>query len=190
MKTSPKQRELRGLATLLGFPEHPVTFVPIIWGQKTPYTKAWQLVTPEEGAAEPYWKKLNRYGNTGLLLGEASGGLCAIDCDKDDDVKAWLKANPALHDTLQRVGKKGLVFIIRITDDIPRNRNFAGRGEWKAKGTQVVLRGGHPSGVDYRHNGKAPIPMSFRELTFPAGWEMKKSSRGTPQKKFFSILHP
>ena len=179
MHTPTKADELRQLALLLGSDQ----FVPIIHGKKSPYSKGWNSVTPEEVKSPAYQNMLLRYGNTGLLLGADRGGLCAIDCDNQASVDAWLASNPMLKQTTQRLGARGLVFLVCITDKeaIPRNRNFAEHGEWKAGGTQAVVRGQHPSGLQYTLNGKKPLRMKMEELKFPEGWEMSRTDNFPPQ---------
>jgi hypothetical protein len=174
MNLHQKKAELLRIEELLGGGQHDIVLVPVSLGKKSPFRKGWNSVTPEEAKDEKYQELLVHYGNTGVLLGAECGRLVGIDADSEEEAQAWMKANPRLEDTYTRTGKKGCVFIVRITDEIPGSRNFSGRGEWKANGTQVVVRGMHPSGVPYRDNDKPPLSMSMAELVFPDGWSLER----------------
>lgn len=174
MNLHQKKAELLRIEELLGGGQHDIVLVPVSRGKKSPFRKGWNSVTPEEAKDEKYQELLVRYGNTGVLLGAACGRLVGIDADSEEEAQAWMKANPRLEDTYQRTGNRGCVFIVRITDEIPGSRNFSGIGEWKANGTQVVVRGMHPSGVPYRDNGKPPLSMCMAELVFPDGWSLER----------------
>ena len=50
--------------------------------------------------APGYLANLNHGHNIGVLLGQASNGLCTIDCDDDAALEAFLRCNPQLRDSL------------------------------------------------------------------------------------------
>src|SRR5580765_7734974 len=84
------------LTALLG---EDVFFVPCEWGTKRP------LVTYVERPCEATRSKAYRAlfevqeVNVAVYLGKASGGLCAIDFDRDEDLAAFLALNPTLQKT-------------------------------------------------------------------------------------------
>ena len=67
--------------------------LPITIGQKGPRFAGWQNTTIQEMDDPAYLRELET-GNIGVLLGEASGGLCAIDIDDDALVEPFLEQNP------------------------------------------------------------------------------------------------
>jgi hypothetical protein len=52
--------------------------------------------------------------NVAVYLGKASGGLCAIDFDRDEDLAAFLAANPKLNQTTQSRGSRGGMLWLRM----------------------------------------------------------------------------
>src|SRR5437773_727845 len=101
---------LEGLTTLLG---EDVFFVPCEWGTKKP------LVTYVERPfaatkTEAYRAVFSVQDvNVAVYLGKASGGLCAIDFDRDEDLTAFLAANPGLGNTTQSRGSRGGMLWVR-----------------------------------------------------------------------------
>src|ERR1043166_2624701 len=99
---TPSARER--LEALLG---ENVFFVPCEWGTKRP------LVTYVERPFESTKSEAYRaiFGlqdvNVAVYLGKASGGLCAIDFDRDEDLTAFLAVNPKLTDTTRSRGSRG-----------------------------------------------------------------------------------
>src|SRR3974390_705225 len=80
-------------AALLG---SDVFFVPCEWGTKKPLVT--YVERPLEGTKSPAYRALfeGEPRNIAVYLGKASGGLCAIDFDADEDLAAFLAANPKL----------------------------------------------------------------------------------------------
>ena len=151
----------------------PVVF--IAWPRGRKGTKrAWGYLT-EAHMTPDYLAKLHK-GNIGVALGEKSGGLCAIDIDRDDLVEPFLAANPGLKLTLQTRRARGRVFWLRFTGDYPKQtRKFktgSGEeaGEFRSNGAQSIVWGTHPdTGRDYTFVVKGPVARIPREaLRWPA----------------------
>ena len=87
---------LQRFTSLLG---DDVFFVPCEWGTKVPLVT--YVERPFEGTKTPAYQAL--FGveptNIAVYLGQASGGLCAIDFDADEDLTAFLAGNPKLANT-------------------------------------------------------------------------------------------
>jgi P4 family phage/plasmid primase-like protien len=106
-----------------------------------------------------------------VYLGKASGGLCAIDCDADEDMVAFLAANPALANTTHSRGSRGGMVWVRVTGDYPKSCKSE-RFEWRADGNLSTIYGRHPKGMDYQLVCDAvPVALPFSEIVWPAGWE-------------------
>src|SRR5437016_4210453 len=103
--------DLLSLEKLLG---RDVFFVPCEWGTKKP------LVTYVERPFDSTKTEAYRAVfevlevNVAVYLGKASGGLCAIDFDRDEDLAAFLRVNPRLSSTTQSRGSRGGMIWVRI----------------------------------------------------------------------------
>lgn len=100
-----------------------------------------------------------------------SSGLCAIDCDADADMAAFLAMNPALANTTHSRGSRGGMVWVRVTGDYPKSCKSE-RFEWRADGNLSTIYGRHPKGMDYQLVCDAvPVALPFSEIVWPAGWE-------------------
>src|SRR6266571_3560930 len=81
------------LTALLG---EDVFFVPCEWGTKKPLVT--YVERPFEATKTEAYRAIFSVQevNVAVYLGKASGGLCAIDFDLDEDLEAFLAANPGL----------------------------------------------------------------------------------------------
>src|SRR6187401_3266918 len=89
-------RPLERFSLLLG---GDVFFVPCEWGTKKPlltYAERPFASTKSEAYRALFESEPT---NIAVYLGKASGGLCAIDFDRDEDLVAFLAVNPALQAT-------------------------------------------------------------------------------------------
>jgi hypothetical protein len=95
-----------------------VFFVPCEWGTKKPLVT--YVERPFEGTKSPAYRALFESGpcNIAVYLGKASGGLCAIDFDADEDLAAFLAVNPRLAGTTQSRGSRGGMVWVRISDRV------------------------------------------------------------------------
>ncbi|MEI8121781.1 MAG: phage/plasmid primase, P4 family [bacterium] len=149
-----------------------VVLLPIRRGEKGPLLPGWQLTTIEAMHDASYREQLGR-GNIGVLLGRASGGLCAIDIDTDAGVEPFLALNPQFRDTLASKGARGVQLWVKIAGEFPaltkiKTEAGADWGEWRADGGQSVIYGQHPSGMEYRRiNNVPPITVAFDEINWP-----------------------
>lgn len=158
------------LRKLLG---HDVTLLPIPSGKKKPVRTGWQKTDVSSMEKPEYLQTLRLEGNTGVILGSASGGLCAIDIDDEEQVEPFLVLNPALRTTLRSKGARGEQLWVRVTSSYPKLTKLTTEdgnawGEWRADGGQSVIRGTHPSGCQYRyvHEG-APVALAFGDIHWP-----------------------
>ena len=150
--------------------------LPIKKRHKGPSMKGWQKFTWEESQTAEYQEKLRSYGNTGVLLGSPSEGLCSIDIDDDSAVEPFLNANPTLRNTLRTKGSRGENIWVRINGTFPRVKKLKieeeAWGEWRANGGQTVIAGTHPTGRPYTIVREAPpIEIKFDEIVWPSQME-------------------
>jgi P4 family phage/plasmid primase-like protien len=157
------------LRTLLG---QDAVLLHIAPGKKVPTSTGWQLTTVADMERGDYLMTL-RHGNIGVLLGEASGGLCAIDIDDDDAVEPFLELNPHLRHTLRSKGFRGQQIWVRVATEYPALTKIVTTtaepwGEWRATGGQSVIHGAHPERVAYHFvNRAAPIEITFDQINWP-----------------------
>jgi phage/plasmid-associated DNA primase len=112
--------------------------------------------------------------NLAVYLGKASGGLCAIDFDSDEDLAAFLAVNPKLQATLRSRGSRGGMVWIRIQGEYPESCNPEHKHfEWRADKRLSTIYGRHPKGMDYTLTVDAtPVTLAFAEIVWPDGWEL------------------
>ena len=140
-------------------------------------------VCPATGDAY-FTRRFNGGGNIGVLLGEASAGLCTVDLDGEKEASTFLGINPGLRDTLQTARVRGRNFWVRIVGDFPAAGKLKDRatgqdlGEWRADGNQTVIHGaamdatkGETQPTAYRIVCDAPpLEIAFEEIRWPDGW--------------------
>jgi P4 family phage/plasmid primase-like protien len=186
---------ISGLYDLLG---ESAVLLPVPSEQKGPRFSGWQKVTLAATAADEYQDKLTT-GNVGVLLGEPSSGLCAIDIDEDALMEEFFKLNPALRNTLITRGARGVQVWVRCMHDpkagrrglpsYPKLYPLAYRkgerdvedpatgntvpshfGEWRSTGGQSIVHGIHPSGCEYtRVNAARVREVIFSSIRWPDG---------------------
>ena len=174
--------------------KHPVLlYIPA--RKKGPVFPGWPKITYEQTQDEHYQKLLREHPNTGVLLGEQSGDLEAIDLDTEALLEAFLALNPALQGTLRTRGARGAQLWAYFTGPRPRQvhplkvhkdspltagmefqrdkktgqiLDYQTVGEFRAEGGQSVVRGIHPSGCDYTWLvANPPITIAFEETWWP-----------------------
>lgn len=151
-----------------------VFFVPCEWGTKKP------LVTYtdrpfESTRSDAYRAVLNgSETNIAVYLGKASGGLCAIDFDRDEDMTAFLAVNPKLAATTRSRGSRGGMVWLRVQGEFPESCNPEHkRFEWRADRRLSTIYGRHPNGMDYTLTVDAPpVALTFAEIVWPDDWEL------------------
>ena len=155
-------QELLGKAVFLHWP----------WFSKG-IPRKWGHLRPKDMTRE-YLANLPQ-GNIGVALGEASGGLCAIDIDVDELVEPFLAVNPQLRDTLQTHGARGRVFWVRFIGEYPgifKLKTLSGgeAGEFRSTGSQSIIWGMHPdTKLPYKFVVKNPAKsVVFHLLRWPA----------------------
>lgn len=156
---------------LLGFKPY---WVPVKRGTKTPELAYVQ---------RPYAETLDRAyrallvdqrgdggPNLAIYLGAASSGLCAIDFDKEEHLKAFLAVNDRLLTTLQSKAARGAQVWVKIVGAYPESMSCAFY-EWRADKRLSTIHGVHPSGKKYRLLVKAPpVELAFSDIHWPDGW--------------------
>ncbi len=166
MTTAP---HVTNLIKLLG---EPVLLLP--WPTATKGTKIkWGHRTVEDMAKPSYTAQL-AHGNIGVALGEKSGGLCSIDIDVDEFVPEFDEANPSLQATLRSVGSRGCNVWVRLVGSYPnavkalKTRSGEKWGEFRSTGGQTIIYGQHPTGCQYRNNGKPVLQLEYGDIQWPA----------------------
>ena len=160
------------LTALLG---NEVVLIPVRTGSKAPLLDGWQNIRVESMGDPEYLANLTGC-NIGVVLGEASNGLCAIDIDSDEMLEPFLTLNPALRKTLTTKGKRGAQIWVKVSGAYPSAKKLkddSGRavGEWRADGNQSVIHGLHPEGMKYRRlNEASPVVIRFDDILWPANW--------------------
>ena len=163
-------------------------FVPCEWGTKKP------LVTYTERPFEAtktdaYRAVLNQpQVNLAVYLGKASGGLCAIDFDADEDLAAFLALNPALAATTRSRGSRGGMVWLRVEGEYPESCNPEHKHfEWRADKRLSTIHGRHPAGMDYTLTVNAvPMVVAFADIVWPEDWELpwKRGDDATLRKLY------
>ncbi len=113
--------------------------------------------------------------NIGVVLGEKSGHLIALDIDADEMVKPFLDSNPPLNATLQTRGARGAVFWLRMAGEYPaktvklKTHSGGDCGEFRSNGSQSIIHGIHPNGNPYQVVKIAsPLVVDFKRIVWPA----------------------
>jgi phage/plasmid-associated DNA primase len=120
-----------------------------------------------------------------VYLGKASGGLCAIDFDRDEDLSAFLLLNPGVAGTTQSRGSRGGMLWIRVKGEFPESCTPADKHfEWRADKRLSTIYGRHPAGMDYALVRDAPpLAVAFAEIVWPKGWELPWTESGDAKLK-------
>src|ERR1017187_282920 len=134
------------VTTLLG---EDVFLVPCEWGTKKPVVT--YVERPFEGTKTPAYRALfdGEPRNIAVYLGKASGGLCAIDFDAEEDLAAFLAANPKLARTTRSRGRRGGMVWLRIDGEYPASCNTA-HFEWRGGKRASPIPGAGPHREGHR----------------------------------------
>jgi hypothetical protein len=163
-----------------------VVLVPCRPLTKIAIPKAWQTFAISK-MQDPAYIRSFAGKNIGVVLGQASGGLCSIDIDADGDVEPFLADNPLLRETTRTRRARGCNVWVVIDGDYPRltpitvveGQGERKWGEWRAGGAYTVICGsaidrkkGETEPVEYRFLNRArPIRIRFEEIAFPSGFK-------------------
>ncbi len=155
-------------------------FIPIPFGEKGPKLAAWQQITFKDTIMKyqaAITRALKRGGNLGVLLGEPSNGLIAIDIDDDAmaDLFLPLQHDNKLAESFRSKGQRGFQIFARMYGYYPEYKTDVkladGRKlcEWRGGGGhQSVVYGKHPSGCRYTILVDAPVVgIQFSEIVWP-----------------------
>jgi hypothetical protein len=158
-------------------------------GKKGPLWAGWSKITYERTLKPRYQALLRSKANTGVLLG-VTDDLCAIDCDTDAALDAFLDENPLFKTTLRTRGAFGgqlwfysigerphKIESLKVKKDSPLARRareaadtegYVGIGEFRAEGGQSVIRGIHPDSFNYTWpEASPPITIAFSAIRWP-----------------------
>ncbi|MDR1282432.1 MAG: hypothetical protein LBK99_16660 [Opitutaceae bacterium] len=161
-------RELLGMGTF---------FVPNVPGTKHPPQGCSYKDRSLAETLSPTWlawfnPEYGNQSNIAIKLGGESGHLCAIDFDRDEDLTAFLDANPLLQGTLRTKGARGAQVWVRIQGgEYPKSGKTA-HYEWRANGNLSTIYGQHKSGVWYSYPVWAePMSVAFDAIAWPEDWD-------------------
>jgi hypothetical protein len=135
--------------------------------------KRWKHLTLESMGDPEYLRKLEG-GNIGIALGPKSDWLCAIDLDLDELRGTFLARNPWARQTTEVRGQRGCKFFVRIIGDCPTTAHLKRNGQdvaqWLAEGTQAIVSGTHPAGMEYAFLNRAyPVEIEYSAIIWPPG---------------------
>jgi P4 family phage/plasmid primase-like protien len=149
-----------------------VIFIPVQPETKKPSLNGWNKITLTDSRDERYVARLE-VSNIAVLMGKPSGGLCSIDIDSDEDVLPFLELNPALVNTLQTKGSRGMNIWVRIKGEFPsltplKTDEAHKWGEWRGDGGSTIIDGVHPEGMPYSRMVDAPpVEIAFADIKWP-----------------------
>ncbi|MDB4369454.1 bifunctional DNA primase/polymerase [Akkermansiaceae bacterium] len=150
--------------------------LPIREGSKATIVKGWPDKTFEDTQNSSYQNLLEGASAIAVSLGAPSGGLCSIDFDCEEAMRAFLRVNPFLEETLRTKGRRGANLWVAITGNIPSLTHFKDSsgnslGEWRSGRSYTIISGKHPNGVEYQTVvATKPLEISFEEIKWPQGW--------------------
>ncbi len=185
-----KKNMIDQIISLLG----KVVLLPVLYGEKGCKLNGWNNFTWEDTQKPEHQKMLLRYGNTGVLLGEASGMLITVDCDNDEFLDEFLAANPSMRASLITKGRRGGNVWLKISGQCPKSlrlkRNGTACGEFRSHGNQTIIAGRHPAGMDYRFvNEAAPMEVAYPNIVWPDGIEVGVKSGREGERDSSESLH-
>jgi len=146
------------------------TLLPVNKGTKKASLDTWKELTFEETLLDNFQDKLHQTTNIGVVQGSRSDNLCSIDIDSEEIVEDFIKHNPAFAKTLITKGNRGVNLWFRVVGDCPRLKKLkpTGTGEIRGEGAYTLIRGLHPSGVEYSIvNYHKPLSIKFEEIKLP-----------------------
>ncbi|MDB4412437.1 bifunctional DNA primase/polymerase [Akkermansiaceae bacterium] len=150
--------------------------LPIREGTKATMVKGWPDKTFEDTQIPSYQNLLEGASAIAVSLGVPSRGLCSIDFDCEEAMRAFLRVNPFLEETLRTKGRRGANLWVAITGNIPslthfKDANGNSLGEWRSGRSYTIISGKHPNGVEYQTVvATKPLEISFEEIKWPQGW--------------------
>lgn len=138
--------------------------LPLVPRLKKPARKDWTQASSGDRSIPGFRLGISGEEGIGLLCGEASGGICMVDIDRDCLVGPAEQAAVVLGTAPRVHGARGAKWLVRATGT---TRGFALRdnsgrriGEFLGERQQGVLAGIHPDGKNvYRWHRQGEIPV-------------------------------
>ena len=152
------------------------------WPRGTKGSKRkWGHLTLDAMKSRAYLRKLEA-GNIGVALGMKSDRLIAVDLDRDDLREPFLALNEWARRTTEVKGERGCKFLVRIRDEYPPtthlHRGKEDAAQWLADGTQAIVSGTHPAGMDYIFvNRASPLEIECGAVVWPEGLTIPRFKR-------------
>ena len=147
-------------------------------GTKKAAQTGWQKLTVAD-MTEAYFATFG-CSNIAVVVGSASGGLCSIDVDSDEDLANFLELNPKLRGTLttRRVRGANLWLPSKGPQKLHKIQSSTGEswGEWRDVGGYTLIQGeamdpkkGETIPTAYQIVVDAPpIDIAFDEIVWPS----------------------
>lgn len=140
------------------------TLVPLVPRGKKPAVEGWTSLRARNRTEQEFRLLFAGDSGIGLLCGDASGGICMVDVDRDGLVDAAEEAAPELRTAPRVHGARGAKWLVQATETTRgfALRDGAGRriGEFLGERQQGVVAGLHPDGENiYRWHRKGQIPV-------------------------------
>lgn len=143
--------------------------------------RRWKHLTRAAMEDVAYLRKLES-GNIGAALGAKSDYLCAVDLDRDELREPFLALNDWARHAAEVRGERGCKFFVRIRGEYPPTAHLMRDGQdvaqWLADGTQAIVSGRHPAGMDYLFTNRAQPPeIEYRAIVWPEGLTVPRLKR-------------
>jgi phage/plasmid-associated DNA primase len=173
------------LRALLGYD---VVLLPCHYGKKGPRHDNWSNTKISAMSNPEYLEGFSNATGIAVLLGKASGGLCSIDIDNDEEVEPFLARNPKFRETLRSRGRRGCNLWVRFDGEYPPtteiNKNDGKPwGEWRSTGSCTMIHGLHPEGMTYVRSPEVPpITVRFEDINWPEHLDVPWRATGEATK--------
>ena len=149
--------------------------------------RKWGHLTLKKMEDRAYLRKLES-GNIGAALGAKSDCLCAVDLDRDELREPFLALNDWARQATEVKGERGCKFFVRIRGEYPPTAHLMRNGEdvaqWLADGTQAMVSGRHPAGMNYLFVNRAQPPeIDYGAIVWPEGLTVPRLKRDFTEHK-------
>jgi Bifunctional DNA primase/polymerase, N-terminal len=155
--------------------------------KKVPRNPGWQNCTHADMCDAKYLQRLFQSPQIGLLCGDVSGRLIAIDIDDQKALAALLRAMPVNLQTLQVTGRHGAKLFFRVLDETSGGKSKLHRnglvvGDYLANGSLAIVSGlHHQTNEPYTLNGATIAETgleALRQVLHSVGISICRLTRG------------